>query len=277
MNLDGWTWEEATLKPNAGITFNFPALGGGGGRGGRGGAPAGEGPERTYDDIRRERDRRLDDIIELFDRVRAYAKAGADRTPDLSLEALIPVVEGRLPLITNVNREQDIKDAVAFADRAKVNIVISGGADAPKVAGLLKEKQIPVILGGILTTPSSPDAFHAETYQIAGELAKAGVKFAFSTGDNTNVRLLPYHAATSVAWGLDRDEALKALTVNAAEILGIANRAGTIEKGKDANLFIARGDPLEVRTEITHVVIAGRDVGLDNKHLALYEKYIARQ
>jgi imidazolonepropionase-like amidohydrolase len=102
------------------------------------------------------------------------------------------------------------------------------------------------------------------------------VKFAFSTGDNTNVRLLPYHAGMSVAWGLDRAEALRALTINAAEILGVADRVGSLEAGKDANLFIAKGDPLEVRTQITHVVIAGKDVGVDSKHEALYRKYIAR-
>ena len=83
------------------------------------------------------------------------------------------------------------------------------------------------------------------------------MKFAFSTGDNTNVRLLPYHAAMSVAWGLDRDEAIKALTINAAEILGVADRVGSLEPGKDANLFIAKGDPLEIRTQVTHVIIAG--------------------
>ena len=120
------------------------------------------------------------------------------------------------------------------------------------------------------------DAFHADSYQLAGRLAKAGVKFAFSTGDNTNVRLLPNHAAMSVAWGMNRDEALKALTINAAEILGIANRVGSIEAGKDANLFIAKGDPLEIRTQVTHVVVAGREVGTDSRHEALYRKYIAR-
>ena len=279
MNLDGWTWEEATVKPSAGITFNFPALGGGGGRGGgRGGRGRGGEPqqERTFDDLRRERDRRLDEIIRLFDRARAYAKAGADRTVDWTLDALVPVATGKLPLITNVSRERDITDAVAFAERAKVKIVISGGAEAAYVAPLLKEKNIPVILGGILTMPSREDAFHADSYQLAGRLAQAGVRFAFSTGDNTNARLLPYHAAKSVAWGLNRDDALKALTVNAAEILGVADRLGSIEAGKDANLFIAKGDPLEIQTQITHVVIAGKDVGVDSKHEALYRKYLAR-
>ena len=275
MNLHGWTWEDATLRPNAGIVFNFPPLAAGGGRGGRGGAPPG--PERTFEDVRRERDRRLDDVIRMFDNARVYAVAGPDKTVDLALEALVPVVERKLPLIVSVVREQDIKDAVAFADRAKVNIVISGGTEAVYAATLLKEKNIPVILGNVLAMPTREDNFHASTYQVAGELAQAGVKFAFSSGDNTNVRLAPYQAAMSVAWGLKREDAIKALTINAAEILGIANRVGSIENGKDANLFIAKGDPLEVRTAITHVIIQGKDVGTDNKHEALYRKYLARQ
>ena len=275
MNLDGWTWEEATVRPNAGIQFTFPLMttGGGRGGGGRGGQPA---AERTYDELRRERDRRLDEIVRLFDDVRAYAKAGAERTTDWSLEALVPVVEKKLPLITTANREQDIRDAVAFADRARINIVIAGGNEAAYVAPLLKERNIPVILGDRLTLPAREDDFHASSYQLAGALAKAGVKVAFSSGDSTNSRLIPYNAAMSVAWGMDRNQALRALTIEAAEILGVADRLGSLEAGKDANLFIARGDPLEVRTQITHILIAGKDVGLSNKHLSLYEKYINR-
>jgi imidazolonepropionase-like amidohydrolase len=276
MNLDGWTWEEATLKPNVGIQFAFPPLGGGGGRGGFGGRGAQPPPDRTYDDVKKERDRRLDEVVRLFDQARAYMKAGPDRTTDWVLEALVPVVERKLPLITAADREQDIRDAVAFADRAKVNIVIAGGEEAAYVAPLLKAKNVPVILGERLTMPAREDDFHASSYQLAGDLHQAGVRIAFSTGNNTNVRLLPYNAAMSVAWGLEREAALRALTIGAAEILGVADRIGSLEAGKDANLFIAKGDPLEVRTPITHVFIQGQDVGLANKHLALYEKYIKR-
>jgi imidazolonepropionase-like amidohydrolase len=279
MNLDGWTWEEATLRGSAGIHFNFPALGGGGGRGGggRGGrGGGGEAAERTFDDIRRERDRRLDEVIRLLDQARAYAKLGSDRAMNWELEALVPVVERRIPLIVNVTREQDIKDAVAFGERARVNIVLSGAIESNYAAQMLKDKNVPVILGNVLSMPSREDHFHASTYQLAGQLADAGVKFAFSSGDNQNVRLMPFQAAMSVAWGLDRDEAIKALTINAAEILGVANRVGSLEPGKDANLFIATGDPLEIRSQVVNVFIQGRELGIDSKHEALYRKYIAR-
>jgi imidazolonepropionase-like amidohydrolase len=274
MNLDGWTWEDATLRANAGLEFNFPAIGGGGRGGGFGrGGPA---PTTPFDELKKQRDDKLDHIAQLLDRARAYAKGGPDTPKDWILDALVPVVERRLPLMVNASRAEEIRDAVAFADRTKVNIVISGGAEANLVAGLLKDRNIPVVIGNVLTTPLREDAFHAATYQLAGALAKAGVKIAFATSDAAYARNLPYHAAMSVAWGLDRQEALKALTINAAQILGVANRVGSLEPGKDANFFMSKGDPLEIRTHVTRVVIEGREVGLDNKQLELYQKYLAR-
>jgi imidazolonepropionase-like amidohydrolase len=276
MDLDGWTWEESTVKTAVGIAFQFPSIGGGGGRGGGGGGGATP-PQRTYEDMKKDRDARLDQVARLIDEARAYAKAaGPNRRTDWKLEALVPVVEKRIPLITRANTEPDIKDAVAFADRAGVKIVISGGIEAPMVASLLKDKSIPVILGSVLALPSRPDLPHQASYAAAGELVKAGVTIAFATGDADNARQLPYQAAQSVAWGLSRDEALKALTINAAEILGVADRVGSIEPGKIANLVVSKGDPLEVRTTFTHVLIAGHDVGLDTKQLALYERYSKR-
>jgi imidazolonepropionase-like amidohydrolase len=195
------------------------------------------------------------------------------------LEALVPVVERQVPLFTRANTEADIRGAIAFADRVNVRIVISGGAEAQMVAPLLNERHIPVILSATLTLPSRADLPHQASYAVAAALAQAGVKIAFSAGDGDdveNVRQLPYHAARSVAWGLPRDKALEALTIGAAEILGISDVVGSIEPGKVANLLLSRGDPLEVRTAIAQVIIAGHAVSLDNRQLALFERYSKR-
>ena len=134
---------------------------------------------------------------------------------------------------------------------------------------------MPVILGNVLTLPPR-GRVPCRNYQLAGQLSRAGVKVAFSTGDSAYVRLLPYHAAMSVAWGMDRDEAFKALTIHAAEMLGVPDRVGSLEPGKDANLLVSKGDPLEVRTVVTNVFINGTDVGVDNRQEQLYRKYLAR-
>jgi imidazolonepropionase-like amidohydrolase len=276
MNLDGYTWEESTVAASVGVTFQFPRLGGGGGRGGGGrGAPA---ADRTYEDLKKERDAQLDRVARLFEEARAYAKAaGPNRRRDLSLESLGPVVDRRQPLLTRVATEQEIRDAIAFADRTGVRLVIAAPpAEAALAAALLKDKNVPVILLQVLTLPTRRDMPHQASYSAAGELAKAGVKIAIAVPSDTNARQLPYHAAEAVAWGLSREDALKALTINPAEMLGVADRIGSIEPGKIANLIVAKGDPLEVRTAITHVVIAGRDVPLGNKQIELYERYSKR-
>jgi imidazolonepropionase-like amidohydrolase len=257
----------------AGVTFQFPTIGRAGGYGGFGGPP----DKRSYDELKKERDEKLERLTKLLDDARAYAKiAREQRRTDWALEALVPVVERRVPLFTAANREADIRDAVTFTEKVGVRMVLTGGLEAPLVASLLAKKNIPVILGPVLTLPSREDMFHAATYQAAGELVRAGVKVAFGTGDNADVRQLPYNAAQSVAWGLSREDAIRALTMGAAEILGLGDRIGSIEPGKDANLLITRGDPLEVRTPIDAVLIGGRNVDLDNKHQALYERYLAR-
>jgi len=272
MDLDGYTWEESTVAPSVGVAFQFPRLGGGG-RGGRGAPP----PDRSYDELKQQRDAQLDRLARLFEDARAYAKAGTSRQRDLILESLLPIVDKQQPLITRVTNELEIRDAIAFADRAGVRLVIAAPpAEAAIAAPLLKSRNIPVILLQVLTLPSRRDLPHQASYAAAGELAKAGVKFAIAVPSETNARQLPFHAAEAVGWGLSREEALKAITINPAEILGVSDRIGSLEPGKIANLIVANGDPLEVRTTITHVIVAGRDVPLDNRHLALYERYSKR-
>jgi imidazolonepropionase-like amidohydrolase len=272
MDLDGWTWEEATLRPSAGITLQFPSL-----------TPSrrlGEQAEReqAYSDLRKARDRKLVAVADLLARARAYARTPPSSRPvDWVLAALVPVVDREMPFFVTANQEADIREAVAFADRERIRIVIDGGAEAWRVATLLAEKQVPVVYGPVLQLPTRQDDHHAATYRAASVLAEAGVQFALSGGsDATNVRLLPYQASQAVAWGLARDRALRAITIDAATILGVAHEVGSLEVGKRANLFIAKGDPLEVRTEVTHVFIQGREVGTDNVHRRLYERHRTR-
>ena len=266
MNLDGWTWEEAILRPSAGLAFNYPGAAGGrgGGGGGRGGGvqPQGPDPIKTFN--------------QLLERARAYAKQPATRQVDWTLEPFLPVLDRRQALYVVANTEQTMRDAIALADRQNVRIVLQAGADAQKIAPLLKQRDVPVILSSILSLPPREDEFHAYPYQTPGVLAKAGVTFAFSSGGFQFSRDVPFQAGRAVAWGLSHDDAIKALTLDAARILGVDGQVGSIDAGKVANLVVLTGDPLEVRSQIRHVIVAGRDVPLDNSQVELFKKYMAR-
>ena len=262
MNLNGWTWEENTLRPSAGLAMTYP--GGGGGRGGGGGGVAASTEQ-------------LNELNRLLDRARLYAKAGASRTVDWTLEPFLPILDRRQAMYIDAATEAAVREAVAWAERNGVRVVLRTGADAQRVASFLKDHNVAVILTSVFTLPAREDAFHAYPYQTAGILAKAGVLFAFSSGGFQFVRDVPFQAGRSVAWGLDHDDAIKALTLNAAKVLGVDSQVGSIDAGKLANLVVLKGDPLEIRSQILHVVIAGQDVPLESKHTELYKRYMARQ
>ncbi|MGH7699659.1 MAG: amidohydrolase family protein [Gemmatimonadales bacterium] len=276
MHLDGWTVEEMLIAPSVGFVVSWPRLGGGSGfgfGGFRGQAP------RSFREIKKQYDeqvRRLDGWLEAARRYDAAIKAGERLPRDLKLEALARATRGELPLLVEANDERDIRNAVGWAEQQRVRIVILGGNQAYRAAALLAEKKIAVILGPTQSTPTSRDAGYDERYAAPGLLHQAGVRFAIATFNSADSRTLPYEAGSAVAFGLPRDEALKAVTLYPAEILGVADRVGTIEAGKLANLIVTDGDPLEIRTQVRHVIVAGREAGLENKHLSLYERYRAR-
>jgi imidazolonepropionase-like amidohydrolase len=277
INLDGWTQHEMKLAAPAALQINYPVAG----FGGRGGGFVGFfGPPGEQQ--RQQRDRQIEALKKKLDDAVAYMKAREAarsdaslpaRTTDLGLEALIPLVKGEVPALISANGEKEIRGAIELADKYKLKLIIMGGDDAIKVAKELKEKNIPVILDGILSLPGSEDSPYDESYARAGELQKAGVKIAFSTGDASNVRLLPYHAGTSAAFGLPKEEALKGVTINPAQIFGVDKLVGSIEAGKLANLVITDGDILEHRTRVKQMFIAGRPMDMTNKHSRLYDKF----
>lgn len=270
IHLDGWTWEDMQVKPSAALHLIFPTiLRGRGINGNEGFAQA----KRNYD-------REIEQLSGFFDQARDYQHAKAAARPDfhidLRFEAMIPVLEGKLPVAVNATRERTIRDAMEFAQKQKIRIVLMGPRELGKLAPEIKARNIPVILEPTLNVPLSEDDPYDSAFTLPSDLYKAGIKFAFGTFENEFVRDLPYSAAVAVNFGLPYDEALKAITINAAEIWGVANEVGSIETGKSADLMVTTGDPLETPTQVKHLFIKGKEVDLTNKQTRLYEKYLNR-
>ena len=280
MHLDGWTWEEMAVNKSAAMELKFPAIQGTPARFAEMAAMMGM-QRTTYAEQKRTYDKALIEMHEFFEQARRYQKAKGAKEPslkaDLRFEAMIPVLEGKMPVMMMVSKAKSVKDAVEFADREKIKIVIAGIDEIGDYTAMLKAKNIPVICGPTLALPNNEDDAYDQQSTLPGQLFKAGVKIAFATFDVQFARNLPYQAATAVAYGLPYEEALKAVTINPAEIFGASDRIGSIEKGKWADLILTDGDPLETKTQIKHMFIKGHEVDLTSRHTKLYEKYMGRQ
>jgi hypothetical protein len=269
INLEGWTWEDLAVNASAAYIINYPNLGGGGGRGGFGGRGGGGGGQRAQESI--------DELKGLLRTAQAYdeMRSGDEGEFNLKLESMRPLVRGEKLALVSANSEEQIEGAIMLADSFGLNVAVVGGDEAWKVRQELAQKNIPVVLGSIQSTPSGDSPYDA-IYAQPGILRAAGVKIAFSTGGSSSSRHLPYHAALAVAYDLDPDDALRALTLWPAEIFGVADQVGSIEVGKKANLFISDGDPLDVRTHMLEVFIDGKRIPHDDRHFLLYEKWNGR-
>jgi imidazolonepropionase-like amidohydrolase len=191
----------------------------------------------------------------------------------LDLEALQPFVKGELPVVVSVDRASDIEAVLRLAKEYKLKLVISGGAEAWMVAGELAKSQVPVILNPLQDLPSSFEAL-GSTLENAARLQKAGVLIAFETGDSHNARNLKQFAGNAVSYGLPWLEGLKAITVNPARIYGMDKSTGTLEAGKDADLVVWSGDPLEVTSFADAVFIRGRSVPMVSRQTELRDRYL---
>ncbi len=277
INLAGWTVEEMVVRKSLGMAINFPTIRTGGF--GFGFRRFGEDRPASFAEAKRNYDRQVAQLREWLEKARHYAQAraaeAADVKRDLKLEGLVPLVKGDQPGFLSVRSARDIRNAVEFAEKEKIKIVLSGAADAWKEAELLKKKNVPVVLGPTLALPEREDDPYDRAYSTPADLQKAGVKFAISSERASFARNLPYQAAMAVGFGLPVEEALKSVTLYPAQILGV-NELGSIEVGKMANLIVTDGDPLETRTQVKHLIINGRITSTENKHKQLFEKYQAR-
>jgi len=278
VQLAGWTPAEMTLKAPLAMHIHFPRLR----TGGFDDQPQDEEAEK---EAKKNYTKAIDKLKDTFRDAQAYAKAAAARKGDaavkrfdrdLVLEALVPVVEGREPVVMHANLERDIRAALKFADELKLKVILADAEDVARVIPDLKSRSIPVILGPILSLPTHEDDPYDLLFTNAKALHDAGVPFAIQSGDAHNARNLPYHAAACAAFGLPKDVALKSITIYPAQIFGVADRVGSLEVGKLANVILTDGDPLEIVTNVKRLFIGGEDIPLDSYHTLLYEKFSKR-
>ena len=279
INLWGSTQADMAIVPLHSLVINFPRVTTFGGFGGR--------PPMDFNEAVKLRDRRLETLKTTFESVKDYARikeaeAKDSSLPksstDLKLAALIPYVRGEKPILFTAERERDIRAVAKFVEENKLKGIIIGGQEAWKAADVLNKNGISVVYTNIYSLPVQEDDDYDYLFAAPAKMQKAGVKFSISTGDfGGEVRDLPYHAGLASAYGLPKDEALKSVTLYPAEILGVADKIGSIETGKIANIVVTDGDLLEPRTNIKYLFINGRLIPLTSRHTELFERFKNRK
>ncbi len=278
MSLEGWTWEEMSMKGAAALNVNWPdptvrtGRGGGGGGGGRGGAAGGP-PPKTYAE-------QVQEIKDFFGEARAYReamKAGQPFRTDSRLAAMVPALNGDIPVIVAANGVAQINDAITWAKAEGLKLVIRGGRDAIHVAARLKAEQVPVILTETMSAPPRSYDGYDGAYTSPARLHEAGVQFAIAGGSGALYSYrLPWEAGVAVAFGLPEEEALKSVTINAAKFMGVADKVGSLEVGKEATLMITTGTPLDMTSNIEQSYIQGREIDMMDIQKYFFEKYLEK-
>jgi len=268
VQFDAWNWEDAAIKVDDGIHVNWPNSFSRG-RWWRGEDP-GLKPNENYS-------KQVKELQDYLDQSKAYNN-GDKKITNLPFEALKGIFDGSKKLYVNVDDEKGITDVINFKNKNGIkHMVIVGGYSAYKVADLLKQNNIPVLLQRLHKTPGNEDDDYDLPYKLAKLLVDKGVTVALESSgsmERMNARNLPFLAGTAVAHGVTKEQALQMITLNTAKILGIDNQYGSLEEGKSATLFISEGDALDMRTNVlTHAFIDGRDVSLESHQTKLWKRY----
>ena len=268
VQLDAWNWEDAAIKTDDGIHLNWPSTYS------RGRWWLGE-PNVLKENKNYAKE--IEELTNYFAQSKAY-NANKTTPKDLPFEALEGLMDGSKKLFVHVDNEKGITDAINFAKAENIkHLVIVGGYEANNVVDLLKENNIPVLLQRIHSRPNGDDHDYDLPYKLATQLVKAGILVGLeNAGDmeRMNTRNLPFLAGTTVAYGLSKAQALSLITLNTAKILGVDDKVGSLEVGKDATLFISQGDALDMRTnKLDQAFIQGRNISLETHQTELYKRY----
>lgn len=277
INLHGYTPDQMSLDDRQYMMLTFPSS-----------VKSSPYDRRSDKDIEKAYEKGMKQLNSVWDDLRLYARidsahqaAPADNAaPEYSphLRALLPVLRGEMPLTITVNAGRDILNAIEWVQERNIGRpIFSGVAEGWRVADKIADAGIPCLVGPVLSTPTRASDRYDKPYANAGLLHKAGVRVAIRSGEAENVRNLPFNAGFAAAYGLGREQALRAVTITPAEIFGVSDLVGSLEVGKKANVFVADGDPFETQTSIHHVFIDGYKIPLDNRHRDLYEEFLQRE
>jgi len=267
INLNGYNADQmyAGFK---GVVMNFPSS-----------ARRSTWDRRSDEDIKKESDEALKTLNEIWKKAETYLelkKESAQLQYYPEMDQLSKVVAGELPLLVEVNAASDIEKALKWLQEKKVKAILTGVAEGWRVADKIAAAGFPVITGPVLSIPTRQSDRYDAAYTNPGKMVKAGVKVVLRSNDAENTRNLAFHAGFAGAYGMGKEEALKAVTINAAEVFGLAKTRGSIEVGKDATLLVATGDPFETRSQIRHVFIDGYRIPMSNRHIQLYQEFLER-
>lgn len=277
IDLFGYSPDSMAVRADAALQIEWPSQ-----------ARRGWGDNRNEEDRRKAYERGLAQLQDYWDNARSYhdmwvafeADAAGKQRPDRDPEmhGMRDVFAGKLPVMISVDRENDIRSALEWTGRQPdaVQFVFSSVAEGWRVADEIAAAGIPCLVGPVLRTPVRGYDDFRRPYENAGLLAKAGVVVAIRTGDTENVRNLPYNAGYAAVYGLGREEALRAVTINPARIFGVEDELGSIEIGKRANLFITDGDPFEPATQVEVVFINGYNIPMMSRQTMLYDEFLRR-
>lgn len=275
IDLYGYSPDSMAVSPNAALHLNFPSS-----------LKGGWWDDRSDEEVKKEYEENIKNLNDLWKKAEFYDRmmtayeenpSGKEQPDaDKKLEAMREVVTGEIPVIISVDHEKNILNALEWVkEHPEARFILAGVEDGWRVADKIAEAGIPCLVATLYTPERDYDNYQ-RPYQNPGKLHEAGVKVAIATGDNENVRNAPYHAGYAATYGLGKEEALKAITLNAAEIFGVDDKLGSIEVGKQANLFIADGDPFEPMTQIEQVFIRGYKIPMVSRHTQLYKEYLER-
>lgn len=275
MMLDGWTWERATLKHPSGLHINWPSM--------RinYGANVKKSEKQQKEEIQksiRDLDHMVRDVRAYFQRIKQRSRiAGERQKSDLRLESMIPFVVEKKKIFIHADEARQIKSAVEWAKKNDLKIIIVGGSDSWRLTDLLVKNNIPVVIDQVEKIPTRRfEPIHLP-YKLPFLLKQAGVQFCLNTiigyPNDGNIRNLPNEAMRAAAYGLDKSEALRSITLSTAEILGVDDMIGSLDIGKDATFFISETPPMEMNPKILMAFIQGNEVDLNNHQKMLYKKY----